>query len=216
MKQALMGCAAALSAFGFAHAGVTTYDNLADFTAAIGGAPTTSETFDNDIPSGDPLTFDSGVAVTKGGTVFGNRVTGGRYETFTDGDNPTTEIWTFPIPIIGFGMDVFSVNSSSFDGVQVTINDGSGDQTFVLFDILFPGGGPSNGDGFVGFTTMSAITSVVFTGVGDGAMNVGDIWSADNLVFAQGNVAPEVPVPAAALLFAPAALLAARRRKASA
>lgn len=216
MKDALLGCAAALSAIGFAHAGVTTYDNLADFTAAIGAAPTTTDTFDNTIAPGPSITFDSGVVVEYSGSSNQNGVVGGVYETFSDGDNPTLETWTFPTPIIGFGMDVFGVNRGDFDGVQVTINDGSGDETFLLHDIIFPSGGPSAGDGFVGFTTMSSITSIVFTAVGGFGSNSGDVWRADNLIFAQGDVAPEVPVPAAALLFAPAAFLAARRRKASA
>ncbi|MEL6207291.1 MAG: VPLPA-CTERM sorting domain-containing protein [Pseudomonadota bacterium] len=194
----------------FASAGqavAVTVTSLGDFNAAIAGASTSTETFDNDIPGGVSITFENGTTSTLSGgslqfAAFGNAVTGGVFQSVVDGDGnsrPLLLTLDFGAPVIGFGADFTSGVSL---GVQVGDNGGiefSVDDGVTFFDLTDALGAS---EGFLGvvdpmapFQTVQFRSSSVFSREGS--------FGIDNLVLAHSDIAA-VPVPASALLLASA------------
>ena len=159
----------------------TPVDSLAAFNAAIGGATTTTDPFDNAIAGAVSITFDTGVMSTLAGgnlgfVEFDNRVIGGEYMGTLDGDGagaPLTLTWIFPFPVIGFGAEF----------QDVALQDATILGTGTFFDINTVMGGE---DGFFGIVdTMTPFTSVQFS---IQASTFFDSFDADNLVFAAAEV----------------------------
>jgi hypothetical protein len=187
--------------FGFstieAHATITTFSDRDAFESALGSATVTEDSFDNNIPNAQSITFDSGVVSqnTSNLSSLENLVSEGRYRNGLSRSNPyasETNTWTFPSEIMGVGFDV---NDAGPQGVQVTIDEGFGPQTFLLSTLI---GGPNGWGpkGFVGFVSSNSFLKITFSAVSDG----GDVYFFDNLVFASAEVS-EVPLPAAFPLF---------------
>ena len=186
--------AAAFVAAAPVHAAPVVTTSLADFDAAIGGATTTTDPFDNAILGGVSITFDSGVVSTiAGGNLSNasneNEVTRGSFFGDVDGDgsfSPLTLTWDFPAPVIGFGFDAFSIGI-----VDVRIG---GSATF--FDIFTEIG---DDDGFFGIVdTAAPFTAIEFSAQGS---LVNDVFIADNLIFATAPSVSVVPEPGALALF---------------
>lgn len=180
-----------------AEATVISVTSLTDFNTAVGSAPTTSDPFDNDIAGGLSITFDSGVVSSLSGGFLGNpaqdnQVSGGTFLGEVDGDMdsstataPMVMTWTFPNPVIGFGLD-FAI-TGRLDAAIV----GSGQ----IFDIGNTIGGRS---GFFGLVdTMAPFTQVQFT-VDNNFRN--DLFNGDNLIFAAAPIV--LPEPGTLALFA--------------
>lgn len=171
-----------------------TVTSLAEFNAAIGGAPTTGDPFDNDIAGGLSITFDSGVVSTLSGGLLSNAaqdnlVSGGSFVGEVDGDGldaPLTLTWTFAAPVVAVGLDLDIIGR-----LDATIV-GSGQ----IFDIGTVIGG---GSGFFGLVdTMSPFTQIQFSVVNNSR---NDLFSGDNLVLAAGSLT-ELPEPGTLALFA--------------
>ncbi|MEM1331782.1 MAG: VPLPA-CTERM sorting domain-containing protein [Planctomycetota bacterium] len=197
--------AAILVAFA-AQAAPVTVTSLAEFNTVIGGASTSTETFDNDIPGRVSITFDNGTTSTLSGgsldfAASDNVVSGGMFQGTVDGggsDGALLLTLDFGAPVIGFGADFTSGGNSDLIGednsaVEFSVDDGV--TFFDLTDVL----GAS--EGFLGVLDPTApFQTVQFrsnsTSVDDGSFGV------DNLVLASDTAA--VPVPASALLLAAA------------
>jgi hypothetical protein len=202
MRRALLALvatasiAAALSWAGPAHA-VQIFTDRTAWEAALAGAAITTDPFDNAIPPATTLTFDSGVISTGTPSSAGNNsVDSGFYNGGAGGTDQNfayeSITWTFPLPIIGLGVDLFSAANAS--GLTLTGNfDGTGDQTISIFDVL---GAP--GTGFLGFIGDAPISSILFTDEGLPSSSSFEIYQIDNLSFA---AAVAVPEPATLALF---------------
>jgi len=191
MKHAALAVAAALFA-GPGAAAVTSYDTLAAFEAALpGGASTVIETFDTD-GNAVVLSF-AGVTATSNGAF--QRVQSGQYRAATDGDVPRSVTWDLAPDTVAFAFDVFGVSEARFDGVTVTVDDGDGPQSFVLFDVL--GGVVGQpASGFAGFVGEGPIASISFTGQG-GSTGTQDTFGLDDARFVTTPAGPAViPLPA--------------------
>lgn len=171
-----------------------TVTSLADFNAAIGGAPTTSDPFDNPKAGGLSIAFDSGVvSVLSGGLLTDaaqdNQVVGGTFIGEVDGNGDAAALlltWTFPVPVVAFGLDLNI--TGRLDATIV----GSGQ----IFDIATLLGGTS---GFFGLVdTMTPFTQIQLF-VDNNSRS--DSFSGDNLVFATAAIT-EMPEPGALALFA--------------
>jgi len=196
-------CAAALAlaiSATAASAAVTTYTDRALWEADLKtlGATRTDNAFGTDITASSEITFGSGVkSKNEGGdpcfACGDNSVdSGGTFKNVLGGDEfvpSPTNTWTFPSAIRGFGAVWLGAEPGS---LQVTINDGDGDPTFLIGDII------GSGTGFLGFIGMGDFSSVVFSN----ADANGIAYDARNLSFAT-----VVPLPAGLPLMA-AALLA--------
>ena len=187
---------------GTAQALMMAYDNLADWTAAIGGAPVVSDPFDSEIPQGGSITFDSGVQSAVAAVFLNdNSVWNGKFVMAVGGDPyiaaPFND-WQFPDPIFAFGFDFSGINALA--GTSVLIDDGSGPLSFELYGIgdsqrLEAQKSPRLGgkDGFAGFVSDSGtFEDVRFYSQFD----LTDAYSLDNLVFAS-----RIPVPGSLTLF---------------
>lgn len=169
---------------GAAQALVMTYDNLADWTTATGGASVVSDPFDNDIEQSGVITFDSGVKSAVLAVFFtDNSVANGRFRMAVGGDifiaSPTND-WWFPSPIFAFGFDFFDANAGA--GTSVLVDDGSGPVSFELFTV---GNGSS---GFAGFISDSGtFSNIRFYS----QLDLTDAYRLDNLVFAAPVPAPD-------------------------
>lgn len=173
---------------GAAQALIMTYDNLADWTTATGGAAVVSDPFDNDIAQGGVITFDSGVVSSVFGVFFNdNSVSSGEFKMAVAGDGVAAtpfNDWLFPDPIFAFGFDFTRVRDGA---ASVLIDDGSGPVNFELYSV--GGGSP----GFAGFVSDSgSFSSIRFFDQELGT----DAYGLDNLVFAES-----VPAPATLALF---------------
>jgi len=187
----------------------TVVTSLADFNVAIGGASTTTDPFDNAIPGGVFISFDSGIDSTLAGGNLGfalvdNRVFDGNFDGGVDGNGSggaLTLTWDFPFPVIGFAFDIFG---AAF--VDVTIV-GSG----TFFDISTEIGGLN---GFFGIVdAVTPFSAVEFSLQNSSSF---DSFEVDNLVFARAPAA--VPEPATLALFGAGLLgmgFLRRRRKTS-
>ncbi|MGF1500175.1 MAG: VPLPA-CTERM sorting domain-containing protein [Paracoccaceae bacterium] len=172
------------------------FTDRAAWEAAVGGATITEDGFDNDIADADSITFDSGVVSTNsGGTRFlvDNMIDDGIYENAVDGDGAQASLlitWTFPEAIFAFGADWDDTTNAGI--LTVTGNfDGMGDETVNFGSVL---GDP--GEGFLGIVGMGDFTQIAF---GTALATEGEIFDADNLVFA---AAPDgvIPLPAGLVL----------------
>ena len=177
-----------------ARAALITVTSLTDFNAAIGAAPTTVDPFGTDITGGLSITFDSGVVSTlSGGLLTGaaqdNQVIGGQFVGEVDGDGmdaPLVMTWTFPVSVIGFGIDF---NTSGRLDAEII---GSGQ----IVDIGNTIGGAT---GFFGLVdAVTPFSQVEFT-VFDNSRN--DEFTGDNLIFASAATAQAVPEPGTLALF---------------
>ena len=157
----------------------TTYSDRTAFEIAVEGA-LGLESFDAEIADSSSIVFASGVQ-SDGSNGLGdaiNRVTGGLWETRirtpAGVSGYLTITWTLPNPTMAIGIDFSSISSSR--GVEISADwDGSGPQTFVLWDQL----GTSNGFfGVIGTSSFTEIT-LVANGTGDN-----DFFGADNVAFA--------------------------------
>ncbi|MCB1703312.1 MAG: hypothetical protein KDI17_00525 [Halioglobus sp.] len=200
------GCA------GGAQALVTSYDNLSDWTVALGNAAVVSDPFDNDIGQGGAITFDSGVLSTVWGLfLFDNSVSLGSFHMAVSPEGvyatPYND-WFFPHPVFAFGFDFSEVAPGL---ASVVIDDGSGPDSFELYAVgtgnassagsanpasVAPG--PSvyllGYSGFAGFVSDSGSFSAVrFYNQAPGTL---DAYNLDNLVFAT-----RVPTPGTLALF---------------
>lgn len=180
-----------------ARATLITVNSLADFNAAIGPAPTTSDSFTGDIAAGLSITFASGVVSTAAGGSFlsgpapvpPNQVTGGEFVGAVDGDGdlaPLTLTWTFPFPVIGVGMDMRDLNQL--------------DATVVGSNQVFDTGTVSTGAGFFGFVDIMAPFDQIQFSV-QLPQTRRDEFFADNLIFASAATAQAVPEPGTLALF---------------
>ncbi|MDJ0928638.1 MAG: PEP-CTERM sorting domain-containing protein [Gammaproteobacteria bacterium] len=195
-----------LVGLGPANAVVTTFDDRAAFDAAVAGLIIVDDDFDTDIAQAQSIVFVSGVESINAAPPLSfftdNSVTGGLYRNALERTNEpvnTSITWTFPVPVTGFGFDVFRADNT---GLRVTIDDGSGSQTFLIYDVIMGTGNAANG--FAGFVGMAPFSTVQFTS----APADFDSFEMDNLTFAS-----PIPVPAAFWLFGSAVLLLARLRR---
>lgn len=180
--------AAGLAPAQAAFAAVMTYDNRPDFEAAIAGLVVTEDSFDTPIAAGDIIVLDSGIISENSEPSLqatDNSVVAGRYANTValGGIAPDEITWTFPAPVMAIGFDVFGIVSN---GLQISFDNGTGLQDYVLADIL---GG--SGEGFVGILSDAPFSQVVFST----ALVPTDGFALDNLVFA--SAPSEVPLPAA-------------------
>lgn len=206
-----------------ANATVMTFNDRTSFETAVAGNTTVEEGFTMEVAGADTLVFAGGLVTStnSGGARASNdnaiddefsNPSNFIYENQIGGDGSSSSTlltWTFSTPIIGFGLDALGVADI---GLQVSIDDGSGIQTFVLFDIIAPAMG-TDADGFVGFIGMGPITSITFTSSNP---DFSDGFDFDNLIFALApDINGEIPLPAAAPLFIAGlgGLFAASRRK---
>ncbi|WP_299624608.1 hypothetical protein [Pelagibius sp.] len=175
--------------FSSAQAALISVGSLTDFNAAIGAAPTSVDLFGTDIPGGLSITFESGVVSTLSGGLLtdaaqDNQVIGGQFVGEVDGDGanaPMTLTWTFPVPIIGFGLDVAELNR-----LDARIEGSS-----QSFDVGTVAGGRS---GFFGLVdTMASFTQVHFFIDNNDFRN--DQFTGDNLIFASAASAQVLPEP---------------------
>lgn len=199
MRHILLTSAVAATLMAGSASALTVFSDSTSFNGALGaGTSSVTETFDTNA-SGNSLTF-SGVTSTfnANGNLNGQHtIIGGLFSLFIEGDAPIVMSWALPSNVIGIGFDVNGVNSSAFDGVAMTINDGTGSQTLNLFDAA--GGTGSSTSGYAGFLGANAFSSVSFSGPG-GFGASGDGFSLDNLqIVTQGTTSP-VPLPAGGLL----------------
>ncbi|WP_165971736.1 VPLPA-CTERM sorting domain-containing protein [Meridianimarinicoccus aquatilis] len=175
---------------------VSLFDSSVAFNAALPvGSATTTETFGSSA-TGNVLTF-SGITSTfaPNGNTFGKHaISGGVLDLFIEGDAPILMTWDLPSDVVGLGFDVFGVNSANFDGVFITIDDGSGAQNYNLYETA---GGSSSGniDGFVGFIFAGPVASVSFSGPGGFGFS-GDDFDIDNLQIVTQSGTSVVPLPA--------------------
>ncbi|MEM6934139.1 MAG: VPLPA-CTERM sorting domain-containing protein [Pseudomonadota bacterium] len=194
-----------------AQATPVTVMSLEEFNTAIGGASTSTETFDNEVPGGVSITFDDGTTSTLAGgnldfAEFDNLVTGGVFQGVVEGGGEIVGAllltFDFGAPVIGFGADFTSGGNS--DPALGPDNDNSGvefsvDGGVTFFDLTDMLGAS---EGFLGVVDLMApFQTVQFrnnsTNVTEGSFGV------DNLVLASSDTAA-VPVPASALLLAAA------------
>lgn len=178
-----------------ARATLITVTSLADFNAAIGTAPTTSDSFTGDIAAGLSITFTSGVVSSVAGGSFlsgpapvpPNQVTTGEFVGAVAGSGnnaPLTLTWTFPFPVIGVGMDMRDLNQL--------------DATVVGSNQVFDTSTVSTGAGFFGFVdVMTPFEQIQFSVQLPQTRR--DEFFADNLIFAAAAVA--VPEPGTLALF---------------
>ena len=173
---------------GSSQAGIITYDNRADWQAALSSSIVV-DSFSNAIAEANTITFDSGVvsALVGGNPCCGdNSVSGGHLNMAVDGDGSVGALfndWLFPHSIYAFGFDVVGVGAIT--GVQVTIDDGSGASSYSLNAVA----GGTNG--FVGFVSDSGtFDEIRFSSVSNSNL---DIYDVDNLAF--------TPAPATLALF---------------
>ena len=169
-------------------AAVTSFDDRPAFDGTLAGFGVTEDFFDDPIVAGDTIVFDSGVISVNSEPSLqasDNSVGSGVYQNTValGGIAPDEITWTFPEPVSAFGFDIFGVVPN---GLQVTIDDGMGLQSFILADII-----DGAGDGFVGFFSDGSFSHVVFST----ALVPTDGFALDNLAFA--SAPSEVPVPAA-------------------
>lgn len=197
-----------------AGASVIAYSSEAEFLAAIGSADATYlESFQS--PYGGPRTyqaFDSGLIVTADQSSDSFRVIsdGGEIKLEARVDGSNAHHWTFAAGVNAFGFQIFDAGSGSAlaEEVQMTINDGSGPQTFVLSVLA---GGQS---GYVGFFADAPIQSVLIDAVPINGSN--DRYLVDNVkMFAGATPVSTVPLGASgAFLVAGLGAIGALRRKA--
>jgi len=179
-------------------AAVTAYTNRTAWETALGATPTVDQ-FVNVIDQAPSITFDSGVVSDNAGGKLNNatenRVFGGEYRNAVDGDGTVSSItntWTFPSAIRGFGADWSEARQGS---LQVTINDGFDDETFLIADTINTSTGRTAG--FLGFIGMGDFSRVVISD----ATNTQDIYRVDDLAFATVIPLPAgLPLMAAGLL----------------
>jgi len=170
---------------GGAHAQFTAYADRADWEAdVVVGGDFLTETFDGSFdplqPSTGPIAFDWGTVEVEGvdSTTGSPEIAGG---VFAGSIFPATGhveyVFTFDDPIQAFGWDTFGAAS----GIAIAIETSEG-----VADILdfIPGGFD---DTFLGFTSDTAINEVrIIASPLYGGTAVGEIFDADDLVFAGG------------------------------
>lgn len=203
-----------------ASAAIMAFDDRSAFEAAVAGAPLVEDAFDNPIAGAEQITLDNGIVSTNAPvSVFpdDNSVVlfddaGGFYRNSVNNatnDLADTIIWDFPMPVIGFGFDLFF---AATDGLQVTFDGGDGPESFLFYDI----NNEVTLDGFVGFVADTAFESIVFSNANPLST---DSFNIDNLIFAQGTSDPTVAVPLPTTLpltlFATGGLLFFARRRAA-
>ncbi len=187
-----------------ASATVVTHTNQAAWNAAVGGATVVTDSFDNFIAQGQTITFDSGVMSTNSDPVSfdDNSVNFGTYNNAVSstGSGASMSItWDFPMPIFAVSFNVISANSL---GLQMTIDDGSGPQTFVANSVI------GSSFGFLGFVGMGSFTQITFS-----ANSGFDLFDLDNLAFAKTPMNAPEPGTLALIGFGLASLGVVRRRR---
>ncbi len=165
-----------------------TVSSRADFNAAIGFGPTTTETFDGSTANSPVIDFgDFRTTISDPDGATQHRKLGDRYLIQLDGEgSPVDTLATmeFDDPIFGFGFD-----NHGFDLVDVSVDGG-----VTWFDIFTESG--STGLGFFGVVSDVSFTTVLFDIVGSAN---GDGGLMDDLVYTTGPV-PSVPLPGTGML----------------
>jgi hypothetical protein len=148
-----------------AHATITTYTDRTAFTAALGGASSTTETFDTarTFVVGDNLYNGIDFRIT--GSVGGNNIAGG----ILNGDEFTTTSvdYLFSTPIFALGADFNGARTAS--GLNWTING-----------IVTPVFNASPGTGFFGIISTDPFSLVDVTS----GPPPNEIYSLDNFTYA--------------------------------
>ncbi len=185
-----------------AGAATQTFTDQAAFLAAIGGVPTTTETFDisDQLLSGTGTVFNTGVTVTPFAASADNRVQDEVLRLSVDNDSGNATNPANPLTSL---IEIMLPNASRFFGIDFGSTSGSGgignnsgtmldDNLAFNFSTLSPGQTTSGYSGFFGLIADDAFTKISFSSEGIGNFTDDD-FRADNLVFEA--VAP-IPVPA--------------------
>ncbi|MEM8834485.1 MAG: hypothetical protein AAGD00_01570 [Planctomycetota bacterium] len=210
MNKLAIVCAVALPAV-HASAQVSFFFDRASWEAALGGAPVTTETFDNITPQviDDGTTLDTGLLQIKRdgssndgdgflaiepGSSFGNL----NGTNFLDGEtgvepHERVDISFNGNSVVGFGPHWFSPFSGDGIGVEIA-------GEFFLLDSI-----DGFDQGFIGFVSTTPVNSVGILG-NPAAESFQELWSADDVSYA-------VPSPAGVALVGFGALAATRRRR---
>lgn len=170
-----------------AEASIITFNDRALFEAAIAGAPTTrTEGFDTNT---DAMFFVHETGLETESQNINHLVENSELRLVLNDDQSLTTKFAFPLPVFAFGFDYRGANNPlRGEAAQVTINDGLGMQTFSIFDL-------DGVNGFAGFVGVGELTSVVFSGTGDGSRFTGDFIYLDDLTFASTKVSAPATAP---------------------
>ena len=196
-------------------AAVVTFDDRGAFEAAVSGLTLVEDGFDNPIPDGGQIVFDSGVISTRSGPApagFNNGViwpdsTGSSLQYFAAVSEagvafPKFVTWSFPNPITGFGFDLSDVGVGE---LQIGFDGGTGPENFLVSDIL-----DMLSEGFAGFVADTAFQTIIFSTADP---EIGEGYLIDNLVFAGATAAVPVPTTLPLTLFGIGTLLFFARRR---
>jgi hypothetical protein len=189
--KTVLGAVLGTALFVSAAEAAVTFTDRADFLDAVEHVALLMDDFDNDIASGQSITFDSGIVSENSLDLDDpfldfNFVDNGAFQNTVGSTAGGTNVFNFSTPIYAFGAD-FSTETS---GLTITLGGPDGETSFNLDDFL----DESNffgRDGFFGVLTDQPITQIAFSTTDF----FGTTFEIDNLV------AAEVPLPAAAPLF---------------
>ena len=120
MHKPLIALLITLIGISTANAVVTSFADRAAFDAAVDGLIIVDDDFDTEIAQDQTIVFVSGVESTNAAPPLSfftdNSVTGGLYRNALERTNDpvnTSITWTFPVPVTGFGFDVFRADNFS-------------------------------------------------------------------------------------------------------
>lgn len=184
-------CVAGLA--GSAAASTVFYDNNVGFKAALGSS-TVLESFETVVSStgSTSAVYPTGVVSSVNNNTLNDSATafqtdGLRSTTFLNDNATTSFLITFPVPVIGFALDIIDLQTAGTPSVFLSTT--GGDEDPVAFALTNQSGGNVLNYGVI---PDSPVTSVRFEFGDIGAAGAGDVVAFDSLEFAA------VPSPAAA------------------